>query len=462
MYQSSNLNLHPLNPARGFSLIERRSALWVIMAIAVLVRVAAALYLGNTVDVLPGIHDQISYDALAQRVINGFGFSFAEMHWPITRPDEPTAHWSFLYTLYLAAVYWVCGVTPLAARLLQAVIAGMLHPWLAYRLGRRIFGPVAGLWAAIITAGYLYFIYYAGALMTETFYIIGILWCLDLALSIGQSETGGSPRHWIMLGLALGITLLLRQVFMLFTPFLFGWLLWQIKPHGARGWRRIVQNVAVCGLVVACLILPWTVRNYLAFGKFVPLNTNSGYAFFWGNHPIYGTSFPGVLPDDGPTYQELIPGELWTLNEAELDSALLQRGIGFVRADPQRYVLLSLSRLREYFKFWPSADSGLFSNIARVGSFGLLLPLLLWGMALCIWRIFWRPMDRSINRSGLLLITLFAAVYTGVHLLTWTLVRYRLPVDTIFVLFAAYALASYAPSSYALASGLRRNGDLAP
>ncbi|MCB0091791.1 MAG: hypothetical protein KDE54_28065, partial [Caldilineaceae bacterium] len=76
MYQSSNLNLHPLNPARGFSLIERRSALWVIMAIAVLVRVAAALYLGNTVDVLPGIHDQISYDALAQRVINGFGFSF--------------------------------------------------------------------------------------------------------------------------------------------------------------------------------------------------------------------------------------------------------------------------------------------------------------------------------------------------------------------------------------------------
>ncbi|MEZ4661992.1 MAG: hypothetical protein R2911_30960 [Caldilineaceae bacterium] len=41
-----------------------------------------------------------------------------------------------------------------------------------------------------------------------------------------------------------------------------------------------------------------------------------------------------------------------------------------------------------------------------------------------------------------MLITLFAAVYTGVHLLTWTLVRYRLPVDTVFVLFAAYALAS--------------------
>ncbi|MEZ4661990.1 MAG: hypothetical protein R2911_30950 [Caldilineaceae bacterium] len=37
--------------------------------------------------------------------------------------------------------------------------------------------------------------------------------------------------------------------------------------------------MALCGLVAASLILPWTVRNYMAFGKFVPLNTNSGYAF---------------------------------------------------------------------------------------------------------------------------------------------------------------------------------------
>ncbi|MEZ4661991.1 MAG: hypothetical protein R2911_30955 [Caldilineaceae bacterium] len=64
----------------------------------------------------------------------------------------------------------------------------------------------------------------------------------------------------------------------------------------------------------------------------------------------------------------------------------MQRGIGFVRGSA-RYVLLSISRLREYFKFWPAADSTLASNIARVGSFGLLLPLLLWGLALCIRRI---------------------------------------------------------------------------
>ena len=206
---------------------------------AVALRVSAALYHGNSVTVLPGIHDQISYHALAQRVIDGFGFSFAEMHWPLTHPGEPTAHWSFLYTIYLSMIYTMTGVTPLVARLLQALMAGVLHPWLAYRLGRRIFGPTTGLWTAAIVSLYLYFIYYAGALMTETFYILGILWCLDITLHIGHSETGGNAHRWLTLGLAMGITLLLRQVFVLFVPFLFLWLFWQIalrrKIHAQIG-----------------------------------------------------------------------------------------------------------------------------------------------------------------------------------------------------------------------------------
>jgi uncharacterized protein (DUF983 family) len=35
---------------------------------------------------------------------------------------------------------------------------------------------------------------------------------------------------------------------------------------------------------------------------------------------------------------------------------------------------------------------------------------------------------------------MFVIVYTGIHLLTWTLVRYRLPVDAVLVIFAGLAL----------------------
>ena len=83
--------------------------------------------------------------------------------------------------LRLKPVYTIFGYHPLAARLIQAVLAGFLMPWLAYRLGRHHFSPKVGLVAAGLVALYAYFIYYAATLMTETFYIIAILWTLDLA-----------------------------------------------------------------------------------------------------------------------------------------------------------------------------------------------------------------------------------------------------------------------------------------
>lgn len=428
-----------------------------ILLLAVLLRIASAIQHGDAVIGLPGIFDQVSYHNLAQQVMTGQGFRFAQEWWPVTRAGEPTAHWSFLYTLYLAGVYTLFGSQPLAARLIQAVLTGFLHSWLAWRIGRRLFGPNVGLVAAGVSAVYLYFIYYGGALLTEPFYLTGILWTLDVTLRLAgvglpQNADTREPlqqwTRWFELGLAIGVTALLRQLFLLFVPFLFGWLLWNTRrpqpSGGAKLWLitrpswRVVRGPLLTTVVVALLILPWTLRNYSVFGTFTPLNTNAGYAFFWGNHPIYGTRFVGILPDDGPSYQELIPGELRHLNEAALDQALLKVGIGFILDDPGRYVLLSLSRTREYFKFWPSPASSTLSNLARVGSFGLFLPLMVYGLWLAGRKL--RRIDEQRQRAGILLLLLFGAVYTAIHLLTWALIRYRLPVDAILLIFAAVAV----------------------
>jgi hypothetical protein len=437
------------------SLLAKQSTLALIMILAVIVRAVSSLYQGNIVESLPGVHDQISYDLLARRLVAGHGFTFAEAHWPVTPAGEPTAHWSYLYTIYLAVVYAVTGAQPVIARLFQAALAGIVHCWLAWRIGRRIGGPTTGIISALLSAIYIYFFYYAGTLMTETFYILGILWTIDCALRLAasqrQDEEGSTLskvpwRLWLELGLAIGITALFRQVFLLFIPFLYLWLWWnlrhtpqpsQYKPRWA-GVSAAFAGTVVSTLIVLLLILPWTVRNYRAFDTFVLLNTNSGYAFFWGNHPIYGTNFVGILPSGGPTYQELIPTELRHLNEAELDRALLKEGLGFVFDDPVRYLQLSLSRTREYFKFWPSANSSQISNISRVGSFGLLLPFMLYGLWLG-GKLIWRPADPH-QRSAIILLLLFAIVYTSIHLLTWALIRYRLPVDVVLVIFAALGL----------------------
>ncbi len=416
-----------------------RRWLAVIILVAVVLRVAAALYMGDTITDLPGIQDQVSYDTLSLRVLDGYGFSFGELWWPATFPDEPTAHWSFLYTLYLSAVYAVVGHHPLVARLIQAVLAGILMPWLTYRLAHRPFGQTVSLAAAGLSGVYIYFVYYAAALMTETFYIIAILWTLDISMRLARK--GGPPGRWtgwgLQLGLALAVTVLLRQVFLLFIPVLFAWLLWRSYAFQNRAVGRMLAVELVAGVVLVASILPWTVRNYLVFGTFVLLNTNAGYAFFWGNHPIHGYNFIAILPDSG-MYMELIPRHLWGLNEAVLDRALLERGIGFVQADPLRYVVLSLSRALDYFEFWPSSQSSLLSNISRVFSFGVLLPFMAYGV--------WANLRRSL-KNELFLLYLFALVYTTVHLLTWALIRYRLPVDAVLVIFAGWALVRLASAA---------------
>jgi hypothetical protein len=419
-----------------------------ILTVGTLFRLGSAIYQGNAVSELPGIWDQISYDGLARRIVQGYGFSFGEDHWPATAANQPTAHWSYLYTLYLAAIYAVFGVQPIVARLVQAVIAGVLHIWLTWRIGRRVFGRMTGLVAASLCAGYVYFFYYAGALLTETFYFVGILWVIDVSLRLNRnSPPANSVAYllWVELGFAIAVTGLLRQVFLIFAPFLFLWLWWSIharessSPQGAKSphghlWEAL-QGTILSGLVIVMLICPWTVRNYEAFGTFVPLNTSAGFALYWGNHPIYGTHFVSLLPGNWTTYTGLIPAELRSLNEGELDRALFKEGLKFIVDDPGRFLLLSISRIREYFKFWPSASSGIMSNVSRMASFAVCLPFMLYG----VWVSFsFIRRSRSPNqRAEIVLLYLFVAVYSGIHLTSWALIRYRLPVDTVLLIFAA-------------------------
>lgn len=404
-----------------------------IIFVSVLLRVAVAVYMGNEVVELPGIFDQVSYHNLAIRVLGGHGFTFGEMWWPITRAGEPTAHWSFPYTLYLVGTYALFGVYPVAARILQAVLVGILHPYITYRIGEKTFGKTIGLIAAAVVSIYIYFFYYGAALMTEPFYITSILFSLFFAMQLADNtDKKQDLKLGLALGISLGLTVILRQVFLLFIPFLFLWI-WIARFRLNR--KLPLFPTALSFALIALFILPITLFNYSRFHRFVLVNTNSGYAFFWGNNPIYGTKFIPILST--PEYQAMIPEEVRHLDEAALDSELLKRGIQFVVQDPKRYVLLSLSRIPPYFMFWYSPESSTLSNISRIGSFGVFLPFMLYGLFLGIKRSS-SFMNLLVSPQGLLI--LFALVYSGVHILTWTLIRYRLPVDAVLIPFAGLAL----------------------
>jgi hypothetical protein len=415
-----------------------------ILAVSVLLRVAVAFYLGDVVDAPPLLTDQRSYHALGARLITGHGFSFDRGWYPFTPPDTPTAHWSFLYSLFVAAIYALFGVHPLAVRLTQAVIGGILLPYIVYRLARRVFAAEADsftsafsiphilpLVATLLAAVYAYFILYAATLMTETFYIAALLWVLEQTLALAECPT---TRGGLWLGLGLGLATLLRQSILPWVAVMFVWLLWVGLRRGS--FRRMVGSLSLSTSLLIVMIMPFTVRNYFVYGRFLLLNSNAGYAMYSAQHPMHGTNFQEFAAAP-------VPEELMGLNEAQLDQELMRRGIGFVLAEPGRYLLLSLSRARAYFEFWPSPGTTLLNNIGRTGSFGLFLPFMVYGL----WRTF-RQVGSLRSRSDwtrfsitpFALVLLFMLFYSALHIFTWAMPRYRLPVDAVALPFAALAL----------------------
>ena len=421
----------------------------VILFISVAARLAVALYLGDVVDAPPLLTDQRSYHALGERLSTGHGFSFAEPWYPFYLPaSSPTSHWSFLYSLFVAVVYSIFGPHILIARIIQAILGGILLPLMVYSLARRVFvtsiGPamttwlsrrgISGeglaLWAAGISAIYLYFVLYAATVMTETFYIVALLWSFDRAIALVDTP---SLKGGLLLGLSLGVATLMRQSILPWIVVLVLWLLW-------AGWRtqrlpRMLRSVLLAAAALAAMIAPFTLRNYRVYGEFLLLNSNAGYAMYSAQHPMHGTSFQAF--EAAP-----LPTDLRGQNEAQLDRELMQRGIQFVLADPGRYLLLSASRVPIYFEFWPTADSSLIDNFGRVASFGLFLPFMVYGLWLMLkhggikagggWRAFaLTPMALFIG---------FIGFYSVLHIFTWAIPRYRLPIDAVAIIFAALGL----------------------
>jgi len=428
-----------------------------IILLAILLRVGVAFYLGDTTP--PG-KDETSYSLLAARLAGGHGYSFAGGHYPFTPPETPTAHWSFLYTALMAAVYAGAGAHPLVVRLVQAVLTGLLMPWLTWRLARRALPappPMTftilnsqfsihnspPLLAALLAAVYAYFILYGAMTQTEGLFLLAVVWSLERALAVQERlrdwEIGrlGDWRVWgavVTLGGSVAVATLLRQSILPWVAVMLAWLLAADGVAQGRVRGRTLAALAVVAAILVAAVLPFTLRNYRVYGELLLLNSNAGYAMYSAQHPLHGVSFDAYAAAP-------LPGDLTPppANEAQWDRALMARGVQFVLEDPGRYLLLSASRAVDYFEFWPKASSSLIFNVGRLASFTLLLPFMVYG----VWVIGRGTRDKVRSTrlfSPPAFLLLFVVVYSLLHIFTWAMPRYRLPVDAVLLIFAAAGL----------------------
>ncbi len=317
-------------------------------------------------------------------------------------------------SLYLAAIYAIFGYQPLIARLITGLLStGVVG--LIFLLARRLFGERVAFISGLIAAVYAYLVFYGVTLVTETPFILGLLVAIYLAYRMGDSVA--SKWQWVVLGMALAVTILFRMAVIFYVPVLLVWII----VRWPRQWFRALIPVVIIG----CAILPFTIRNHQLWGRFLLLESQFGHVFWNGNHPDHRGNFHPYKVF--PIPQDVLVGQ----NDAVITNRLLQMGIQNVINDPGHFLLLTLTRLREFFKFWPTSDSSALANLMRVLSFGIMWPFALIGLILARQR--WRD---------LLPILLFMVVHTGVYAVSWTMIRYRIPLDALLIPFAGLAVAN--------------------
>jgi 4-amino-4-deoxy-L-arabinose transferase-like glycosyltransferase len=374
-----------------------------IIAIAVAVRVGFVMTLEEDL-YWPDPH---YYDDIAWRLVSGEPIGEAILRGPFQ-------------AFVMAVPYAVVGHSYRAAYLFQALLGGFI-PLLVFLIGRRAGREAAGLLAALLSALYPYYVYIAGVLYaTQTTTILLLLLVYLAFVCRGRPRAAASVAQ----GAALGLTILSLPTAMSLVPAAFAWSL--------RGKRPILLGLLVIA-TAAAVVVPWTVRNYIVTGEFIPVSVSGGAAFLLGNNPLATASSGSSIP---------YPYDLQAIRRGsrpgEWDRLCWQRGLLYVREHPGRALRLYGAKLLNLYRFYPSTQTkneftNSRTNLISAATYGPMLLLALVG--LWIERRRWR-----LYLPILLTIGVFTIVYPAFT----TNVRYRLPIDAYFILFCSVAIGSIA------------------
>jgi Dolichyl-phosphate-mannose-protein mannosyltransferase len=371
----------------------------VIFAVALTTRVAAALFIFRNYfgPQLLFMQNEPSHIAAALASHSCFCSPYANT------PLAPTAQQPPLYPLILAGVFKIFGnFTPASAYVAVGlnVLAGAFTAILLIRIGKLYFNEMVGIAAAWVwTLPWMYRAVAFSASLSS-----GHLAVLGLALVVLRlPRVIAANRGWFALGFSLGILVLLHASFLLVFVAYGLWLAF---------WKRRFSQMILLFLGLVLTLAPWTIRNYLALGRLIPIRDNFGLELWLGNRPgMHDTvDYSGDFPDHDPsTYARL--------GEIRYMSAKFNEAKRFIASDPKSFVDRCARRLIE---FWYVPYSPAW----------LVVPLLAWIAALLARR---RHNDPEI-------LTIPLAVFPLVYYVTHTFPIYRLPIEPIVILLATFSV----------------------
>ena len=184
-----------------------------------------------------------------------------------------------LYPMF-EAVFLRGGLGTLGIRLAQVVLS-TLSVLLVYRIAFREAGQRPARIAAFLMAFNPVLIAFSHRLWSETLFIFLLLLAIDL---LARPIMEGKFRRWMGAGLLLGLAALTRPMLVTFLPFLATWLLVHVVKRQVS-LAPALARFSTLAIAMAVVILPWTMRNRLASGDFVLIDSNGAFNVLVGAQP---------------------------------------------------------------------------------------------------------------------------------------------------------------------------------
>ena len=267
------------------------------------------------------VSDSLAYDAYAKNLVSLNQYCLS--------PGVPSAYWPVGTSFTYSILYRLFGHT-YGPIVVFNIILGALTTLLILELATRWFGPKSGLLAGFLFAAWPSQIEFTTILASELLFNFLVL----LAIYCWNRRPNPNWHDAIFTGIALAAASYVRPL-ALVLPAVF--LLWTL----AKGkWRATILHAAVTTGVMLLLILPWTLRNYLAFHQLVLVSTNGGANLWMGNSP------GGTMEHIG--YRELPPRPLG-MNEAQFDQYLGKAAKQYIREHPDLFLRRSAKRIVNLF-----------------------------------------------------------------------------------------------------------------
>jgi 4-amino-4-deoxy-L-arabinose transferase-like glycosyltransferase len=386
---------------------SRRERRWlaVLLLVALGLRVGWSVSRPTELDRVLG--DQREYLELGRNLLGGRGLQFY---------DERFGQTVYAYrTPGYPAFVALCGGNVTVVRVVQGLLdtSSVLA---VYLIARRFLDRRTSLMAGAIVALNPFLAYFTGLILSETLFTAMLVWGLYLLLRWPRAPFGGL--------LLLSLTILVRPSslgLVLILAAAIGW---------PGGWRRVVWDLGIAGMLIVAILLPWAYRNahHPSVRYWVWTTTNSGITTYDGFHDrATGAS------DQKQFLDELKP-LLIRMDEVERDAWLGQRAHEWIRAHPSRSFQLMLIKIARTWSPVPLSSEYGGSRLYVAVGLTYTLPLyvlILLGLS--------KP---GIPRSAKVFLLIPAIYFTAIHALSVGSLRYRVPVEPPMAVIAAGGVAS--------------------